>query len=607
MPNSDQGRTSLFTIEKRALVAMNMSQRIMNDIIEATKQERQRIEEPKNRSRYFIFGKIDERLGRNGYSVTFENVPDRVLRDAVWATRQGTPSLFKVGDVFIPGTMEITSRGIHVSFSSDEINRLGIEARAIQQIAELGIDYVMDNRDLMDQLLAFLESKAHLDNSFLEGLLEDVNPAPLKPIGKAMAFTDLNPSQQRAVEKALVQRVTFFWGPPGTGKTKTMAALAAGLIKSKKRVLLTALSNMALDQLFLTTVERLERLKLDARGISLARLGSTMHERSQRYSRTAFTRSVFGAKKAGIRWGEHVRHASLVAGNFAMLTFPRAADPGKFDYVIADEVSMASIPSLAAASFFATMGMVVGGDPLQLPPIYPEDTEEPNEWFRANVFEKAEIKGSADPRAAFLNTQYRMQTEIGDLVSEMFYKDMGGLKTGTDPLPIIGGFGRRVAFIDSPGAVLDMGGSDIDPDEQRRFNEVHAEAAVKAVLIALRHGVDPSDIGIIAPYNAQVVQILQKLRQSSKANELGKVKVSTVHSFQGQERRVMVVDFTDDNVAPTYLTAKWQLINVALSRAQEQLIIVGNREYLMNKEYFGDEEIETFKRLLSHARILRLN
>ena len=585
---------------------MNTSQTIMRDIIEATKQERQRIEEPKNRSRYFIFGKIDERLGTDGYSVTFENVPDRVLRDAVWATRQGAPSLFKVGDMFIPGTMEITSQGICISFSAVEINRLGIETAGIQRIAELGIDYVMDNRDLMDQLLAYLKSRAHLENSFLEALLQDAKPTPIRSVGKPTAFTDLNPSQQCAVEKALAQRVTFFWGPPGTGKTKTMGTLAASLVKNKRRVLLTALSNMALDQLFLTTLERLERLNLDVTGISLARLGSAMNERSQRYSRTAFTRSVFGAKKAGMRWSEHVRRTSLVAGNFAMLTFPRAADPGRFDYVIADEVSMASIPSLVAASFFATIGIVVGGDPLQLPPIYPEDTKEPNEWFRGNVFEKAEIKGSDDPRATFLDTQYRMQREIGDLVSEMFYKDLGGLKTGTDPLPIIGGFGERVVFVDSPGAVVDMGGSDIHTDEQRRFNEVHAEAAVKAAQTALRQGVEPSDIGIIAPYNAQVVQILQKLRQVSKGNELGKVKVSTVHSFQGQERRVIVVDFTDDNVAPTHLTAKWQLINVALSRAKEQLIIVGNREYLMNKEYFGDEEIETFKRLLSHARILRL-
>ncbi|MBE9572060.1 MAG: hypothetical protein IMF11_15635, partial [Proteobacteria bacterium] len=93
---------------------MSMHQRIMSDLIEAIKQERQRLEEPKNRSRYFIFGKVDERHSREGYSVTFENAPDRVLRDAMWSARQGTPSLFRVGDIFISGIMEITSQGIVV-------------------------------------------------------------------------------------------------------------------------------------------------------------------------------------------------------------------------------------------------------------------------------------------------------------------------------------------------------------------------------------------------------------------------------------------------------------------------------------------------------------
>jgi len=58
-------------------------------------------------------------------------------------------------------------------------------------------------------------------------------------------------------------------------------------------------------------------------------------------------------------------------------------------------------------------------------------------------------------------------------------------------------------------------------------------------------------------------------------------------------------------VRPTHLTAKWQLINVALSRAKEQLVIVGNHEYLMSKEYFNEKEIEIFKRLLKHARLQR--
>ncbi|MBA7586559.1 hypothetical protein ES708_28561 [subsurface metagenome] len=288
-----------------------------------------------------------------------------------------------------------------------------------------------------------------------------------------------------------------------------------------------------------------------------------------------------------------------------MLTFPRAADPGQFDYVIADEVSMASIPSLIAASFFATTGIVVGGDPFQLPPIYPEDAEEPNEWFRANVFEKAGIEKSDDPRAAFLDTQYRMQPEIGALVSEMFYKDVGGLKTGTASLHSIGCFSGRVVFIHSPGASETVGSDYLNDEEHRRFNKVHAGSVVKAVCVALRHGIKASDIGIIAPYNAQVVQILQKLRHVSRENALviDDLKVSTVHSFQGQERRMIVVDFADDNVKPTHLTTKWQLINVALSRAKEQLIIVGNRDYLLNESYFAKGEIEIFKRLLKRTRI----
>ncbi|MBA7571456.1 hypothetical protein ES695_13460 [Candidatus Atribacteria bacterium 1244-E10-H5-B2] len=140
-----------------------------------------------------------------------------------------------------------------------------------------------------------------------------------------------------------------------------------------------------------------------------------------------------------------------------------------------------------------------------------------------------------------------------------------------------------------------------------RFNEVHAESVIKAVCVALRQGVKSSDIGIIAPYNAQVVKILQKLRQFSRQNalDIDGLKVSTVHSFQGQERRVIVVDFTDDNVRPTHLTAKRQLINVALSRAKEQLVIVGNHDYLMSKEYFNEKEIEIFKRLLKHALLQR--
>lgn len=578
-----------------------MAKEIMSELINATKQERLRIEEPKNRSRYFIFGKVDERRDKKSYSVTFENVPERVIRDARWSGTRDTPSLFKIGDIFIEGTMDLNSKGLTISISSEEITRFNIDIEALSRITDIGVDYIMDNRELTDHLLEFLEMRKELDNQFLDPLIKNERPVSMKPIARAIIYKDLNPSQREAIEKALTQKVTFLWGPPGTGKTKTMGALAASLIQNGKRVLLTALSNMALDQLLLSTVERLQNASMNT---SIARLGSAMDERCRNFSRNAFNGTGFSGKRAGMRWREHVKFASLVAGNFAMLAFPRAASPGQFDYVIADEVSMANIPSLAVCSFFAKNGLVVGGDPNQLPPIYPEDSEEPNEWFRENIFYIAGVTERTDPRAAFLDTQYRMQKEISDLVSNMFYG--GALKTGTEPLPLLGGFGSRVIFIHSPGPVEMVGKTYFDTEEQRRYNEVHAESAVRAVLIAIKYGIKPSEIGIIAPYNAQVVKIIQKVRELSfhKGIDMQGLKVSTIHSFQGQERRVIIVDFSDDNIKPTRLTAKWELINVALSRAKEQLIIIGNRDYLLNCNYFSDEETKVFQKMLNSARIV---
>jgi superfamily I DNA and/or RNA helicase len=167
-------------------------------------------------------------------------------------------------------------------------------------------------------------------------------------------------------------------------------------------------------------------------------------------------------------------------------------------------------------------------------------------------------------------------------------------------------FGARVVFIQSAGRVQYSEALAEDIENERRFNEPHAADVVDAVVSLLGAGVKGSEIGIITPYNAQVVTIAGKLRAvlGDRHKALKQIKVSTVHSFQGQERRAIVVDFTDDNVRPTRLTAKWELVNVALSRAKEQLVIVGNRSYLTNEEFFSPGEVEVFGKMLGHACVV---
>lgn len=77
----------------------------------------------------------------------------------------------------------------------------------------------------------------------------------VKPVQEAMAKRELNYKQVEALSRSLSQEVTFIWGPPGTGKTKTIAAIMASFIGVGKVVLLTAHTNAAVDEALLKLAE----------------------------------------------------------------------------------------------------------------------------------------------------------------------------------------------------------------------------------------------------------------------------------------------------------------------------------------------------------------
>jgi hypothetical protein len=94
----------------------------------------------------------------------------------------------------------------------------------------------------------------------------------------------------------------------------------------------------------------------------------------------------------------------------------------------------------------------------------------------------------------------------------------------------------------------------------------------------------PSDVGVIAPYRAQVSLLEDLLEEASLSN----VTVGTVHRFQGAERDTIILDLTESEphtlssfLAGTSLRdAGSRLLNVALSRAQVRLVIVADLSYL---------------------------
>ena len=87
----------------------------------------------------------------------------------------------------------------------------------------------------------------------------------------------------------------------------------------------------------------------------------------------------------------------------------------------------------------------------------------------------------------------------------------------------------------------------------------------------LQAGVAPRDVAVIAPYDAQV----QLLRQRLAAHP--DVEVDTVDGFQGREKEAIVVSLTRSNEGGElgFLT-DIRRMNVALTRARKKLVVVGD-------------------------------
>jgi DNA replication ATP-dependent helicase Dna2 len=115
--------------------------------------------------------------------------------------------------------------------------------------------------------------------------------------------------------------------------------------------------------------------------------------------------------------------------------------------------------------------------------------------------------------------------------------------------------------------------------------EAHAAAELARALVA--SGVPPEEIGVIAPFRAQAARLRQ---HAGDLVERG-LTVDTVDRFQGGERRVILLSLTaaapPSEEMAAFLSDPRRL-NVALTRAREKLIILGNRAAVANLPFLGD-------------------
>ncbi len=270
----------------------------------------------------------------------------------------------------------------------------------------------------------------------------------------------------------------------------------------------------------------------------------------------------------------------------------------QFDAVVIDEASMLMPPLVYYAAGLGTGSVTIAGDFRQLPPIVMSDEPLAAEWLKCDVFEKAGIpeslaKGEPTPYLVALSTQYRMREPICALINELFYNDHP-LRTEHNESPGGGNFpfgASPLFYVNTapfhPWTALRVG-------TYSRYNLFHALLVRNLVLHLAKKGFLPSGglneaVGAVAPYASQagLIQALLEERLGERAAGIA----ATVHRFQGNEKKAMLIDLTDSLgvrlgrfLKATQLKEDGaRLLNVAASRARDHVVLVGNFEYLRAK------------------------
>lgn len=446
----------------------------------------------------------------------------------------------------------------------------------------------------------------------------------------ARARHSLNMSQRDAIAYALERQLSVIWGPPGTGKTNTLAAMLHAMTahavasNTPLRVLVTGPTYKAVEEVMHRAAKFLSN-DPNARcamyvGYSRGRALGTAPQGIA--SHITYDAMVFETGNA--EWQDCTR---LLAGNSGVTIvgcqvmhgrqfakeLGRSALHPVFDVVVVDESSQVPVAkSLAAFSGLRDDArVVVAGDHLQMPPITAIEAPKDAAYLVGSIQTYLLERPFAVPvQKCVLDTNYRSADHIVEFARTIGYPQ--GLTAAygncrlhlVQPLPSRADYWPNFPWAQVFDRVLhpDTRVATVLHDDDISSQGNRYEAQIVANLVrGLRHcvsgvldnwGLNPNPhsipsiqqfwsecVGIVTPHRAQRALVVQALADiwPSEADYISDA-VDTVERFQGGERHTIIVTFgvADVDVISGEETFLMQLerTNVAISRAMAKCIVV---------------------------------
>lgn len=287
-----------------------------------------------------------------------------------------------------------------------------------------------------------------------------------------------------------------------------------------------------------------------------------------------------------------IKSTTIIAGTCTGFISNKVIRDAEFDYVIIDEAAKATFPELAV-SFNKAGKIIMVGDHKQLPPILDNEIIDKNKEsidvksISEGIFEKL-YDGFPEENKHKLTVQYRMHPTIGTLISHVFYEDE--IQNGIEKE-------KRLTGINEYSNIAIEWLSTSSKSSNERFEKKQGVdphityrndlelRIIKEKLSFLDTAIDRTiKVGVITAYSAQKYALSNMVKQQKYQNL--QIEVDTVDAFQGSQKEIIIYSTVRSSENPSkigFLRSEAR-INVAFSRAQSLLIIVGDHKFLNNNK-----------------------
>ena len=454
-------------------------------------------------------------------------------------------------------------------------------------------------------LFEFIESTQYKRDLWLGRKAPTQNSTAELPV-----IPEFTNEQQEIFEEIIsAQDYYLLWGPPGTGKTSFIVRYVVQYLylHTEENILLLAYTNKAVDEICdaICAIQSSYKHKF-------LRIGSRYGAHPKYHDNLLINVSEKLTRRSQLL--NQIQKTRLFTGTVAsIMGKTELFSMKKFDRIIIDEASQLLDPTILGILSRFEKSILIG-DHLQLPAVVQQSKEESKitesdltdlgfgsmadslfqrlytlcerqDWCWAIGQLNAQGRMHADlmtfPNTQFYNNELKTLPKIQRLTEEF------NLEFTKEEHRILSR--ERLVFVPSALSDTDLSYK-MNSDEARIVTEVILQ--LQAIHL---HNKKDWTIGVITPYRAQIANIRHQLIEHKI--DISNISIDTVERYQGGSRDVIILSFSVNHqiqlnsLSELALQGVDRKLNVALTRAKEQIILTGHEAIL--------EQNSLYKKLLS--------